>query len=94
MFSRSPSSSVGSLAGNGRPAPPALSAGGFPFLPPPRRDRTAADYHLLRELGRGLCGKACNSVSGLVSRIWYSIPHDQSERSISRISPVRPASNP
>ena len=28
----------------------------FPVLPAPRRDRTTADYTLLRELGRGLCG--------------------------------------
>ena len=28
----------------------------FPVLPAPRRDKTTADYTLLRELGRGLCG--------------------------------------
>ena len=42
----------------GAPAPATLFGGpkGFPTLPPPRRDRCADDYHLLRELGRGLCG--------------------------------------
>jgi len=40
-----------------------------------------------------------NSVSGLVSKIWYRIPFDQSELSISRIPPtdspeVRPGRDP
>ena len=36
--------------------PSLFREGGFPALPSPRRDRSASDYHLLRELGRGLCG--------------------------------------
>jgi len=40
-----------------------------------------------------------NSVSGLVSKVWYRIPFDQSELSISKISPtdspkVRPGYDP
>ena len=40
-----------------------------------------------------------NSVSGLVSKVWYRIPFDQSELSISKIPPtdsptVRPGSHP
>ena len=42
----------------GDPAPASLFGGaaGFPVLPTSRRDRCTEDYHLLRELGRGLCG--------------------------------------
>mmetsp|Transcript_19934 Transcript_19934/g.49955 ORF Transcript_19934/g.49955 Transcript_19934/m.49955 type:complete len:407 (+) Transcript_19934:304-1524(+) len=41
---------------NGTGVVPVLGPGGFPAMSPPRRDRVATDYHLLRELGRGLCG--------------------------------------
>jgi len=30
--------------------------GRFPDLPQPKRNGNEHDYHLLRELGRGLCG--------------------------------------
>ena len=61
MHVDSPGVSVASATLRATDAPPEkhltlFREGGFPALPSPRRDRSASDYHLLRELGRGLCG--------------------------------------
>jgi hypothetical protein len=66
------------------------SCAGTPWRPGPRTPPLWALYLFLFSL---------NSVSGLVSNMWYRIPYDQSELSISKIPPtdsptVRPRRDP
>jgi len=60
-------------------------------LPKLRQHRTCVAAHREGHITLLMCsGKEffLNSVSGLVSMIWYRIPFDQSELSISKIPPT------